>query len=83
MLEMRPNCQCCDRDLPPDAEAARICSLECTYCEDCADNILGGVCPGCQGELLPRPRRPDSELAAHPASLRRVLKPEGCGQAGT
>ncbi|MEJ0026854.1 MAG: DUF1272 domain-containing protein [Rhizomicrobium sp.] len=29
MLELRPNCECCDKDLPPDAMDARICTFEC------------------------------------------------------
>ena len=38
-LELRPNCEYCDRDLPPNATEARICSYECTFCADCADGI--------------------------------------------
>ncbi|MGO7163955.1 DUF1272 domain-containing protein, partial [Rhizobium johnstonii] len=30
MLELRPNCECCDKDLPPDSIEARICTYECT-----------------------------------------------------
>lgn len=30
MLEMRPGCECCDKDLPPDSVDARICTFECT-----------------------------------------------------
>ncbi len=29
-LELRPNCEGCDKDLPPDAADAMICSYECT-----------------------------------------------------
>ncbi|MCC2114016.1 MAG: DUF1272 domain-containing protein, partial [Hyphomicrobiales bacterium] len=50
MLLMKPGCECCDVDLPPDSEAARICSFECTFCTDCAATI-GGRCPNCGGEL--------------------------------
>ena len=39
MLQMRPGCECCDRDLPPDAADARICSFECTFCAACADAL--------------------------------------------
>lgn len=81
MLELRPNCECCDRDLPPESAAARICSFECTFCATCADGVLAGRCPNCGGELVPRPRRPAEKLAANPASTRRVLKPAGCGRA--
>jgi len=78
MLALRPGCECCDRDLPPDSEAARICSFECTFCADCADRVLGGRCPNCGGELLRRPRRPAGKLAKFPASTERVFKPGGC-----
>ncbi|MDH0292225.1 DUF1272 domain-containing protein [Pseudomonas sp. GD04087] len=78
MLELRPGCECCDRDLPGDSADARICSFECTFCTDCAEQVLHGQCPNCGGELLPRPRRPLEKLAANPASTQRVLKPAGC-----
>ena len=55
-LELRPNCEWCDRDLPPDSTLARICSFECTFCTACADEMQG-VCPNCGGELVARPRR--------------------------
>jgi len=58
MLELRPNCELCDRDLPPDAPDARICSYECTYCADCTDTVLQNVCPTCGGGLTARPIRP-------------------------
>ncbi|HEY7869866.1 MAG TPA: DUF1272 domain-containing protein [Methylomirabilota bacterium] len=78
MLELRPGCECCDRDLPPDSDEARICSFECTFCRECAENRLHGRCPNCGGELLPRPRRPADKLATFPAALTRVHKPAGC-----
>ena len=78
MLELRPNCECCDRDLPPDSAEALICSFECTYCRACASTTLAGRCPNCGGELLPRPRRPADKLAGHPASSERVLRRGGC-----
>ena len=81
MLQLRPNCECCDRDLPPQSEDAFICTYECTFCRDCATNVLKGVCPNCKGELLRRPRRPAEKLAKNPASTERVLKPQGCGKA--
>ncbi|MEJ8825709.1 DUF1272 domain-containing protein [Variovorax humicola] len=81
MLQMRPGCECCDRDLPPDSDAARICSFECTFCSHCAEARLAGTCPNCGGELLPRPRRPAAALARYPASTTRVFKPEGCAEA--
>lgn len=80
MLELRPNCECCDKDLPPEASDARICSFECTFCSACAETVLAGRCPNCGGEFVPRPRRPAAKLATYPASTERVLKPEGCHQ---
>ncbi|KQP17653.1 DUF1272 domain-containing protein [Pseudorhodoferax sp. Leaf267] len=80
MLELRPGCECCNRDLPPDSPEARICSFECTFCEDCASQRLAGLCPNCGGELVARPRRPAGKLAKFPPSATRVYKPAGCGQ---
>ena len=82
MLELRPSCECCDRDLPPGSAEARICSFECTFCARCADGALGGRCPNCGGELLPRPRRPAAAVARHPAVAHRTVKPGGCAPAG-
>lgn len=81
MLEMRPGCECCDRDLPPTTDDAYICTFECTFCSDCAQAKLKGVCPNCGGELVRRPRRPEAKLAKYPASTKRVLKPGGCAGA--
>jgi hypothetical protein len=58
MLDLRPNCELCDRDLPPDAPDARICSYECTFCADCVERVLLDVCPNCGGGFIPRPIRP-------------------------
>ena len=58
MLELRPNCELCDRDLPPGSPDARICSYECTFCADCAERMLRNVCPNCGGGFQPRPIRP-------------------------
>ncbi|MFI4935513.1 MAG: DUF1272 domain-containing protein [Caulobacterales bacterium] len=75
MLQMRPNCECCDRDLPPSSEMARICSFECTFCADCAETGLDGRCPNCGGDLVPRPTRAAAMLLKYPASTERVVKP--------
>lgn len=79
MLQLRPGCECCDRDLPADQPGAFICSFECTFCEACTHTVLRGRCPNCGGELLARPRRAAEKLATHPASDQRVHKPRGCG----
>lgn len=81
MLELRPGCECCDRDLPPDSTDARICSFECTFCASCAEIVLGGICPNCGGELLVRPRRPANKLANNPPSTQRIHNPAGCKKA--
>jgi hypothetical protein len=60
-LELRPNCELCDGDLPPDATTAFICSYECTFCADCAQNTLHNVCPNCGGGFSPRPIRTRGE----------------------
>ena len=78
MLQLRPNCECCNRDLPPEVLEARICSFECTFCADCADTRLKGICPNCGGELVRRPVRPADKLLNNPASTERVIKPQGC-----
>jgi hypothetical protein len=78
MLQLRPNCEYCDKDLPPRAADARICSYECTFCADCVETVLFNVCPNCGGGFTPRPIRPAGEhrpgvgLAKQPASTQRV-----------
>lgn len=77
-LELRPNCEYCDKDLEPDATDARICSYECTFCAVCVETHLQNVCPNCGGGFASRPIRPATEwrlglsLAKRPASATRV-----------
>lgn len=78
MLEMRPNCECCERDLPPETAEAWICSFECTFCASCVEGPLAGVCPNCGGGFAPRPARPARLLDRHPASTRVVVRSEPC-----
>jgi hypothetical protein len=78
MLALRPNCECCDKDLPPASTEAMICTFECTFCRTCVDDVLHGVCPNCGGGFVPRPIRPASLLAKYPPSTERVLKAGGC-----
>ncbi|AYC32888.1 DUF1272 domain-containing protein [Pseudomonas cavernae] len=77
MLQLRPNCECCDCDLPGDSGDAFICSFECTFCRGCASH-LQHRCPNCGGLLLARPPRSPAKLARFPASSERVYKPAGC-----
>ncbi len=79
MLELRPSCECCDKDLPPAATDAMICSFECTFCRDCVDTRLNGVCPNCGGNFTPRPIRPKAKLLLNPPSAQRIFNPAGCG----
>ena len=75
MLELRPNCECCDRDLAVDSDDVWFCTFECTWCGDCARDVLAMVCPNCGGNLSRRPIRPAAKLAEHPASTIRVFNP--------
>ncbi len=68
MLKLKPDCEHCGADLPPDEPGAFICSFECTFCDDCTDGALNGVCPNCQGDLEPRPLRTGAMLEKYPAS---------------
>ena len=78
MLQLRPNCELCDADLPPHAQEARICTYECTFCAKCVEETLHNVCPNCGGGFAPRPIRPAREyrkglgLIHQPASEKRV-----------
>jgi hypothetical protein len=78
MLMLKPNCECCDRDLPPESAEARICTYECTFCADCVGTVLNGVCPNCGGNFAPRPIRPPAMLAKDPASTERYLRGGPC-----
>jgi uncharacterized protein len=76
-LQLRPNCEMCDVDLPADSENAMICTYECTFCRECVDTVLSNVCPNCGGGFAQRPIRPTREwrqgmsLALRPASTER------------
>jgi hypothetical protein len=80
-LELRPNCENCDVDLPPSAADAMICSFECTFCRECVDTVLWNVCPNCGGGFCERPIRPAMSwkganyLGERPASTKRRHRP--------
>ena len=71
MLALRPDCERCGRDLPPESQEARICTFECTFCAACVDGPLAGICPNCGGNFVARPIRPAHLLAECPASTER------------
>jgi len=75
MLDLRPSCEHCNKDLPPEASDALICTFECTYCAQCVHNLLKDVCPNCGGNFCPRPIRPAHLLIKYPASTKVVHKP--------
>ena len=76
MLEIRPNCEHCDKDLPNQSEEAVICTFECTFCEECATEVFKNVCPNCGGNFTKRPIRPKKLLEKYPASTVRIFKPK-------
>jgi biotin operon repressor len=67
-LEMRRQCEGCGISLDADGTAF-ICSYECTFCADCAEQ-RGHKCPNCGGELVHRPRR-----TKNPVARRRSVRP--------
>lgn len=81
MLEIIPNCEHCNKDLPNTATDAMICSFECTYCKTCALDIFENVCPSCTGNFVERPIRPQKEIEKYPASIKQVFKPKDLGKA--
>lgn len=74
MLVLKPNCECCDKDLPATAPDARICTFECTFCADCAETHFANACPNCGGNFVHRPIRPEKHLLNYPASTKRFTK---------
>ncbi len=74
MLELRPNCELCDCDLPAESADAMICTFECTFCRNCVTGPLRGECPNCGGNFENRPIRPPGLLLNNPASTERVTK---------
>jgi hypothetical protein len=75
MLEIRQNCENCDRSLPNESDEAMICSYECTFCIQCVEQILKNVCPNCGGGFEKRPTRPKAQLDKFPVRIDKVYKP--------
>lgn len=76
MLEIRPNCEHCNKDLPNTSTEAMICSFECTYCKTCALEIFKNVCPSCSGNFVKRPIRSKKMIEKYPASTKRIFDPK-------
>ena len=76
MLEIRPNCEHCNKDLPNTSTHAMICAFECTYCKECALVIFENVCPSYSGNFVERPIRPQKEIEKYPASTKQTFKPK-------
>jgi len=75
MLELRPCCENCGKNLPNESSEAMIFTYECTYCIDCVENILVNVCPNCGGGFEKRPIRPKKGLKKHPMKTERLINP--------
>ena len=80
MLEIRPNCEHCGKELPNTSTDAMICSFECTYCMHCALELFQNVCPSCGGNFQPRPVRPKAMIRKYRASEKIVLDRKTKGQ---
>jgi hypothetical protein len=74
MLEIRPNCENCNKDLPYDSSDAMICSFECTFCATCVADVLHNVCPNCGGGFERRPVRPAKKLVQYPPQTDRYYR---------
>ncbi|MBT8375501.1 MAG: DUF1272 domain-containing protein [Bacteroidia bacterium] len=75
MLEIRENCEHCNKSLPNESSEAMICTFECTFCSECVEHVLENVCPNCGGGFEKRPTRPKNQIKKYPASNKKVLKP--------
>lgn len=74
-MEIRLNCEHCDKDLPNNSNEAMVCTFDCTFCKNCVDNVLQNVCPNCGGGFEKRPTRPKQHLDKHPPRKDKVFKP--------
>lgn len=73
-MEIRLNCENCDKPMPNDSDEAMICSFDCTFCKGCVDNTLKNVCPNCGGGFEKRPSRPKQFLEKYPPRKDKILK---------
>ncbi len=74
MLVLKPDCENCGKELPPEATDACICSFECTFCRSCVEEVLENICPNCGGGFAPRPIRPKELVVKYPAQVKSTLK---------
>ena len=81
MLQLRPSCECCDKDLPPAAPDAMICTFECTFCRDCVETRLTAYARIAAAISRRARSGPPRKLAKNPPSTQRVFNPQGCGRA--
>lgn len=75
MLQLRPLCENCGKELSPESNDALICSFECTFCKSCVENVLHNVCPNCGGGLEKRPVRPNDMLLKYPPANLKIYNP--------
>lgn len=75
MIDYRPGCENCDKDLPVTSTEAMICAFECTFCRDCVDGILHNVCPNCTGGFENRPVLVKKFASTHPQKTTRIHDP--------
>ncbi len=75
MIEIRTNCENCNKALPPNSEVAMICAFECTFCQVCVESILQNVCPNCGGGFEKRPILRKEYLTKYPPSTTKIFNP--------
>lgn len=74
-MEIRLNCENCDKSLPNGSDEAMICTFDCTFCVSCVNDLLKNVCPNCGGGFEKRPTRPQDYLEKYPPSTKKIFKP--------
>ena len=80
MLQLRPNCECCNTDLAGDATTPTSARSSARSARGAPPKSCRAGVPNCGGELVRRPPRAADKLLKYPASTERVYKPEGCGK---
>lgn len=80
MLEIRTNCENCNKALPNESGEAMICTYECAFCKDCVEQVLQNVCPNCGRGFEKRRTRPTKCITLNclqndPVSTKKIFKP--------